>query len=130
MNLINLFRIFPDLPEYLVTHYMPICPLWTGMIIGPTLFPGKLVVTFTNSIVESWVKIVMHNISKQEVKLRPGDFIRNFFEGISGRINAFKVAFLPISSKVLKITKLERESDSTQIEEIWGRSKRKRSYFK
>ena len=80
MNLINLFRIFPDLPEYLVTHYMPICPLWTGMSIGPTLFAGKLDVTFTNSIVESWVKIVIHNILKQEVKLRTGDFIRKFMK--------------------------------------------------
>ena len=59
---VNIRYFLPNLPEYLVTHYMPICPLWTGMIIGATLFPGKLDVTFTNSIVENWMKIVKHNI--------------------------------------------------------------------
>ena len=48
---------------------MPICPLWTGVIIGPTLFPGKLDVTFTNTIVENLIKIVKHNILKDEIKL-------------------------------------------------------------
>ena len=127
---VNSRYFLPDLPEYLVTHYMPICPLWTGMIIGATLFPGKLDVTFTNSIVGNWMKIVKHNILKDEIKLRPGDFIRKIYEGISGRIKAFDFAFLPISTKVLKRTKLKIESDNTQIEEIWERRKRKRSYFK
>ena len=127
---VNIRYFLPNLPEYLVTHYMPICPLWTGMIIGATLFPGKLDVTFTNSIVENWMKIVKHNILKDEIKLRPGDFIRKIYEGISGRIKAFDFAFLPISTKVLKRTKLKMESDNTQIEEIWERRKRKPSYFK
>ena len=75
------------------------------MIIGTTLFPGKLDVTSTNSIVENWMKIVKHNILKDEIKLRPGDFIRKIYEGISGRIKAVDFAFLPISTKVLKRTK-------------------------
>ena len=53
---VNHIYYLPDLPGFLVTHYMPICPLWTGVIIGPTLFLGKLDVTFTNSIVENWMK--------------------------------------------------------------------------
>lgn len=120
----------PDLPGFLVTHYMPICPLWTGVIIGPTLFPGKLDVTFTNSIVENWIKIVKHTILKDEIKLRPGDFIRRIYEGLCGRIKAFDFGFLQISSKLLKRTKINREKDNTQFEEIWERRKRKRSYFK
>ena len=100
----------PNLPEYLATHYMPICPLWTGLIIGPTLFPWKVNVTFTNSIVENWMKIVKYNILKNDTKLRPGDFIRRFYEGISGRIKAFDFAFLPISNKLLKKTKTETVS--------------------
>ena len=120
----------PSLPEFLTTHYMPICPLWTGLIIGPALFPGKVNVTFTNSIAENWMRIVKKNILKDETKLRPGDFIRRMYEGISGRIKAFDFAFLPISSKVLKKTKTKRIINDSQVEEIWERRKSKCSYFK
>ena len=109
---------------------MPICPLWTGLIIGPALFPGKVDVTFTNSIAENWMRIVKKNILKDETKLRPGDFIRRMYEGISGRIKAFDFAFLPISSKVSKKTKTKRKINDSQVEEIWERRKSKRSYFK
>ena len=84
---------------------MPICPLWTGLIIGPTLFPWKVNVTFTTSIVENWMKIVKYNILKNDTELRPGDFIRRIYEGISGRIKAFDFAILPISNFLLKKTK-------------------------
>ena len=90
----------PCLPEFLATHYMPINPLWSGLIVGPALFPEKVKVTLTNSIAENWMRIVKKNILKDESKLRPGDFIRRMYEGISGRIKAFNFAFLPISSKV------------------------------
>ena len=61
--------------------------------------------------------------------MRPGDFLRRIYEGISGRIKAFDFAFIPISSKVLKRAKIERESNNTQIEEIWQRRKKKWNYF-
>ena len=81
---------------------MPICHLWTGLIIGPALFLGKVNVTFSNSIAENRMRIVKKNIFKDETKLRQGDFIIRMYEGISDRIGAFDFAFLPISSKVLK----------------------------
>ena len=118
----------PSLPGFLATHYMPISPLWTGLIIGPALLPGKFNVTFTNSIAENWMRIIKNNILKDEIKLRPGDFIRRTYQGVSGRVKAFDFAFNPISRKVLKKTK--KKIDDTQIEEVWERSKTKRSYFK
>ena len=71
----------PNLPEYLATHlhYMPICSLWTGLNIGPTLFPWKVNVTFTNSIVENWMKIVKYTILKNETKFRPSYFYKKDF---------------------------------------------------
>ena len=54
----NNIYYFPSLPEFLATNYIPICPLWTGLIIGPSKFPGKVNVTFTNSIAENWMRIV------------------------------------------------------------------------
>ena len=120
----------PDLPDFLATHYMPISPLWTGLMLGPILYPGKVDVTFTNSIAENWMRIVKISILQNETKLRPGDFIRKVREGISGRIKAFDFAFLPISNKLIKRIKVEN-NDNTQVEEIWKRGKRsKRSYFR
>ena len=122
----------PNLPEYLVTHYMPICPLWTGLIIGPSKFPGKANATFTNSIAENWMRIVKKNILNEESKLRPGDFIRRMYDGISRRIKAFEFAFHPISCKVMKKTKIgnSRIIDDSQIEKNWERRKKSRGYFK
>ena len=94
----NLAYYCPKLPEFLATNYMPICPLWTGLIIGPSKFPGKVNATFTNSVAENWMRIVKKNILNDESKLRPGDSIRRMYEGISGRIKAFDFVFLPMSN--------------------------------
>ena len=71
----------------------------------------------------NWMKIVniVKRIYYKLKKLRPGDFIRKLYEGISGRIKAFNFAFLPISCKVLKRPKLEKSSNDTQIEEAWDK---------
>ena len=88
---------FPDLPSFLVTHYMPVCTLWSGLILGPSLHPGQYHVTSTNAIVENWMRIVKITILQKQCKLRPGDFIRKLREGIVGRIKAFEFAFNPLS---------------------------------
>ena len=107
---------------------MPICPLWTGLIIGPTLFPWKVNVTFTTSIVENWMKIVKYNILKNDTELRPGDFIRRIYEGISGRIKAFDFAILPISNFLLKKTKTEKEKTVHKSRNL-GKTKEKAKLF-
>ena len=58
----NTVYYFPNFPEFLITYYMPICPLWTGLILGPALFPNEISVTFTNSSAENWMRIVKRNI--------------------------------------------------------------------
>ena len=63
-------------------------------MLGPILYPGKVDVTFTNSIAENWMRIVKISILQNETKLRPGDFIRKVREGISGRIKAFDFCIL------------------------------------
>ena len=119
----------PGLPLFLVTYYMPICPLWSGLILGPSLHPNKSRITFTNAIVENWMRILKITILQNESKLRPGDFIRKLREGIVGRIKAFNFAFEPLSSKIFKRVKKEVENDD-QIEEVWKKKKhRKQSYF-
>ena len=121
---------FPDLPSFLVTHYMPVCPLWSGLILGPSLYPGQCHVTSTNAIAENWMRIVKITILQKQCKLRPGDFIRKLREGIVGRIKAFEFAFNPLSLKVLKRHKTQQPKDDERIDEMWKKKKPRQTYFK
>ena len=85
---------------------------------------------YTNAIAENWMRIVKITILKNESKLRAGDFIRKLREGIVGRIKAFCFAFEPLSARVIKREKTKKIKSDDQIEEIWERRKKKRSYFK
>ena len=86
--------------------------------------------TYTNAIAENWMRIVKITILKNESKLRAGDFIRKLREGIVGRIKAFCFAFEPLCARVIKREKTKKIKSDDQIEEIWERRKKKRSYFK
>ena len=32
----------PGLPDFLVIYYMPICPIWSSLILGPVMSPGEI----------------------------------------------------------------------------------------
>ena len=96
---------------------MPICPFWTGLIIGPALFPGKVNVTFTNSIVKIGCELLKEYFKRRN-KIKIRDFIRRMYEGILGRIKAFYFAFARISSKVLKKKKTERKSTMRKLKKF------------
>ena len=51
-------HFLPSLPTFLATHYIPICPLRSGIILGPSLFPNNARVTSTNAVAENWTRIV------------------------------------------------------------------------
>ena len=118
----------PDLPTFLVTYYMPICLLWSSLILGPVISPGEANVRHSNAIVESWMKIVKANILNGETKLKAGDFLRKMREDLEGRISAFTFAFKPLSCKIFKKRK---DQDTSLVEETWQKRKgNKRTYFK
>ena len=68
---------------------MPLCPLWSRLILGPKIYPNYASMTYTNAIAENWMRIVKVTILNKESKLRAGDFIRKLREGIVGRIKHF-----------------------------------------
>ena len=126
----NNFFFHPKWPEFLTTHYMPICPLWTGNVMARVLPSCQKGNRCSNSIVENWMRIVKKIILANEVKLRPTDLIRKLREGIYARQKAFEFAFLPISSKLFKRKGYTCSKDNSLIEEVWKRRKStKRSYF-
>ena len=63
-NLETNLYFLPDFPKSLVTYYMPICPLWSGLILGPQLYPSYPSMTYTNAIAENWMRIVKITILK------------------------------------------------------------------
>ena len=122
----NIF-FHPKWPEFLTTHYMPICPLWTGTVLVRVLPSWQKDNRYSNAIIENWMRIVKKNILANEVKLRPADFIRKLREGIFARQKAFEFGFLPISSNIFKRARCK---DTNLMEEVWKRRKTsKRSYF-
>ena len=78
----NTIFFCPKLPEFLATHYMPICPLWTGCILTHLSSPFQTNSRYSNAIAENWMRIIKNNILSNEVKLRPADFIRKVHQGI------------------------------------------------
>ena len=75
----------PALPNLFVNHYMPICPIWTSLILGPVISPGEVNVRYNNAIAENWMKVIKSNILNNETKHRLGDFLRKMREGLEGR---------------------------------------------
>ena len=64
----------PEILEYILTYYMPLLPLWSGIILSKVNING--ISTDSNAEVENWFKIVKHCIFKLQNNMRVGDFIR------------------------------------------------------
>ena len=120
----------PNLPNFLTTYYMAICPLWFGLILGPKLYPINSAITYTNAIAGNWMSIVKLTILYNKSNLTAGDFIRKLREGIIGRVEAFKFAFEPISVKIIKREKTKKLKADDEMEEVWRKGRKKRSYFR
>ena len=88
---------FPSVIEYIITYYTPILPLWSNLLFD-SLENDPLI--RTNAVVENWKRILKRTIMKSATKLRPGDFIRNLYPNLSGRVSAFSLGFIPIANKL------------------------------
>ena len=115
----------PQIVEFLLTYYMPLLPLWSGIILCTNNSSDNA--TDSNAIVENWFRIVKHSILNSETGIRAGDFIRTVYNNIDDRIAAFKFAFTPLAHEVFKPKKRLR----VENEEEWSRSKKSKfSYIK
>ena len=90
----------PKIIEYLMTYYMPLLPLWSGIILSKVKVSG--VPTDSNVHVENWFKIVKHSIFNSHINIRVGDFVRDIFPYIEDRLASFKFAFEPLGHRVFK----------------------------
>ena len=91
----------PDIIEYLLTFYLPILPLWSGIILGPkSISVGNNYSHYSNATVENWMRILRLDILRSKTNLRPGDLIKILYPSIESRISAFNFAFHPRATKV------------------------------
>ena len=78
----NSLYFLPKLPIFLSTHYMPICPLWTGLILCRlSTSEQNLMSKYSNAIIENWMRILKKKILGNEIKMTLADFIRKFTKG-------------------------------------------------
>ncbi|KAI6648693.1 hypothetical protein LOD99_7919 [Oopsacas minuta] len=116
---------YPSLIEYILTYYLPILPLWSGIILGPhSLSVGNNYSYYSNAIVENWMRIVKLDILNSKSNLRPGDFIRVLYPGITSRISAFNFTFHPRADKFFKGRKRIRDISEEKCNEEWSRKKK------
>ncbi|KAI6651821.1 hypothetical protein LOD99_4700 [Oopsacas minuta] len=91
----------PEILEYILTYYMPLLPLWSGIILSKVNI--NAISTDSNAEVENWFKIVKHCIFKSQNNIRVGDFMRCLFTYIRDRLASFEFAFQPLGHKVFKV---------------------------
>ena len=51
---------YPDHIGYLLTYYLPILPLWSGIILGPHRMSveGNKYSQYSKAIAENWMRII------------------------------------------------------------------------
>ena len=119
---------YPKILEYLLTYYMPLLPLWSGIILSKVKV--NAVSTESNAQVENWFKIVKHSIFQSQINIRVGDFVRHIFGHIEDRLASFKFAFQPMGHRVFKAKKKVQEvSNEEESIEIWRRRKNKKNSY-
>ena len=115
--------------DYLLTYYMPILPLWTGVISSRSC--DENMSKASNATAENWFRIRKHPILETKVNVRAGDFIRTMYDNINDRISAFNFGFHPLTPKIFKSRKRKLEIENKQdSKEKWcRRSKCQKSYI-
>ena len=89
----------PEVFKHIRDNYMHLIPLWSGLLLDslsryasdsicPSVKPVET--KATNSNVESWFRIVKHDILQGRKKLRVGEFVRRMHVCLKGRIRSFK----------------------------------------
>ena len=64
----------PQIIQFLLTYYMPLVLLWSGIILSTVNSKGSP--TDSNAIAENWFRIVEHNINTSKTNIKAADFIR------------------------------------------------------
>ena len=96
----------PEFVVYLNDYFMGISALWSNILNNSDKNRS------TNSIVESWFKVVKHNIFPNQRKLRITEFINDMSENLNGKIMEYNT--LSNCRKVTKKVRMEIDKERIQ----------------
>ncbi|WAR14967.1 hypothetical protein MAR_005072 [Mya arenaria] len=71
------------------TQYMPLAPLWTGIMLEADMKSGIQLTRDTNNTVENWFRIVKCDSLQGKKKLRVGLFVRRIHVVLIGRLTGY-----------------------------------------
>ena len=120
----------PNILKHILTYYMPLVPLWSGLILNiikPDNHP-----TDSNAPVENWFRIVKYSIFDGKLNIKAADFIRQIYPNIQERVAAFRFGFEAIAKKVF-VPKKRKLSQAIPEEELcyekWSKRKKFNSSY-
>jgi len=112
--------LLPSFIEYILVHYMPYAPLWTGLLLKPSLQTRD-----TNSYAEIWFRIVKHQILRGEKNLPAKEFIWTVYKSIKARFKKYQILNNIVLQPQKKDTLLAEEQWQDKVAPI----KKKTKYF-
>ena len=121
----------PEFIVYLNDYFMGISALWSN-ILNSNHEKNRS----TNSIVESWFKVVKHNIFPNQRKLRITEFVTDMSEKLNGKIMEYNT--LSSCRKVTKKVRIEIYKKKNQQKHridaskaVWNKTAKKndKTYF-
>ena len=120
----------PAVVNILTQKYMPLVPLWSGLMLGTKTVDGDLfaIARDTNSIAESWFKYIKHDIGAK-ARARPSKFVIDLKVAIESRL---KLMEFPGADKRKtrkpKSGQAEADKNLNTKEEVW-KTRGKRNVF-
>ena len=76
----------PKVRDYLLSYYLPLLPLWSGIILGPhSEKVGNRCDHYSNALIENWMRIIKLDIFNSKSNIRPGDFMKKLYPNIMTR---------------------------------------------
>ena len=97
-NLIYNTCFNPNILKHILTYYMSLVPLWSGLILNNVKLDDHP--TDSNAPVENWFKIVKYSVFDGKLNIKAADVIRQIYPNIQERVAAFRFGFEATAKKV------------------------------
>ena len=113
----------PQIVEFRLTYYMPLLPLWSGIILSTV--KNNCSVTDSGAIAENWFRIVNHSILNSDTGVQASISLRLFTRILT------IYTFTSLARKVFIHKKRIRIENEEECKEKWSKSKKSKfSYNK
>ena len=129
-QLITNIYFHPSILKHLLSYYMPLAPLWSGLILNNVKLDNHP--TDSNASVENWFRIVKYSIFDGKLNIKSADFIRQIYPNIQERVASFRFGFEAIAHKVFEHKKRKISQavpEEEHCNEKWSKRKKRNSSY-